>query len=203
MKISSEIVFVSIFVGRDVYQTYARITGNQGLAQIFWGPFRPKTQENKQTTPREDPCFAGISSLLEMPTNSCHFPCTSDTLVRPQYSLTRKALSATRGLAGGGLGTRQGHFLDPQKVTFGYFWGQKVTFGVTFEPLRGKPRKSLFSHFGVTSNFLGLRGCFGAPAELLKDLHRVLKNPPPPLLKKPPPPILKKHLPFPLLNKPF
>ena len=28
-----------------------------------------------------------------MPTDSCHFLCTSDTLVRPQNSLTRKALS--------------------------------------------------------------------------------------------------------------
>ena len=50
---------------------------------------------------------AGVCSLLEMPTDSCHFPCTSDTPVRPQNSLTRKALSATRGLASGGLGTRQ------------------------------------------------------------------------------------------------
>ena len=50
---------------------------------------------------------AGVCSLLQMPTDSCHFPCTSDTLVRPQNSLARKALSATRGLARGGLGTRQ------------------------------------------------------------------------------------------------
>ena len=50
---------------------------------------------------------AGVCSLLEMPTDSCHFPCTSYTPVRPQNSLTRKALSATRGLARGGLGTRQ------------------------------------------------------------------------------------------------
>ena len=42
-----------------------------------------------------------------MPTDSCHFPCTSETLVRPQNSLARKALSAARGLARGGLGTRQ------------------------------------------------------------------------------------------------
>ena len=48
----------------------------------------------------------GVSCLLEIPTDSCHFPC-SDTLVRPQYSLAWKALSATRGLARGGLGTRQ------------------------------------------------------------------------------------------------
>ena len=26
-------------IGQDFYQTYARITGNQGLAQIFLGPF--------------------------------------------------------------------------------------------------------------------------------------------------------------------
>ena len=26
-------------IGQNFYQTYARITGNQGLAQIFWGPF--------------------------------------------------------------------------------------------------------------------------------------------------------------------
>ena len=38
-----------------------------------------------------------------MPTDSCHFPCTSDTLVRPQNSLARKVLSATRGLARGGV----------------------------------------------------------------------------------------------------
>ena len=38
---------------------------------------------------------AGVSSLLEMPTDSCHFPCTSNTLVRTQYSVARKALSAT------------------------------------------------------------------------------------------------------------
>ena len=25
--------------GQDFYQTYARITGNQGFAQIFLGPF--------------------------------------------------------------------------------------------------------------------------------------------------------------------
>ena len=46
---------------------------------------------------------AGVSSLLDMPTDSCHFPCTSWHLVRPQYSLARKALSATRGLARGGV----------------------------------------------------------------------------------------------------
>ena len=50
---------------------------------------------------------AGANSLSEMPTDSCYFPCTSDTLVRPQYSLSRKAISATRGLARGGLGTCQ------------------------------------------------------------------------------------------------
>ena len=38
-----------------------------------------------------------------MPTDSYHFPCTFDTLVRPQFSLARKALSATRGLARGGV----------------------------------------------------------------------------------------------------
>ena len=42
---------------------------------------------------------AGVRSLLEMPTDSCHFPCTSDIPVRAQNSLARKALSATRGLA--------------------------------------------------------------------------------------------------------
>ena len=45
--------------------------------------------------------MAGVSSLLEMPTDSCHFTCASDTLVRPQYSLAQKALSATRGSARG------------------------------------------------------------------------------------------------------
>ena len=50
---------------------------------------------------------AGVRSILEMPTDSCHFPCASDTLVRPQHSLAQKALSATRGLARGGLGTHQ------------------------------------------------------------------------------------------------
>ena len=34
---------------------------------------------------------AAVSSLLEMPTDSRHFPCTSNTLVRPQCSLARKA----------------------------------------------------------------------------------------------------------------
>ena len=50
-----------------------------------------------------------------MPADSCHFPCTSDTLVRPQYSLTRKALSATRGLAREGLCTRQPTFEKVEK----------------------------------------------------------------------------------------
>ena len=57
---------------------------------------------------------AGVCSLLEMPTDSCHFPCTSDTPVRLQNSLAWKALSASRGLARGGLGTRQD--LGPAKT---------------------------------------------------------------------------------------
>ena len=43
----------SQFFWQDFYQTYARITGNQGFAQIFLGPFWPKTQENKQKISRE------------------------------------------------------------------------------------------------------------------------------------------------------
>ena len=35
---------------------------------------------------------AEVCSLLEMPTDSCHFPCTSDTLVRPQNSLAHGRL---------------------------------------------------------------------------------------------------------------
>ena len=50
---------------------------------------------------------AGVCSLLERPTDSCHFPCTSDTLVRPQNSLARKALTATKGVSKRGLGTCQ------------------------------------------------------------------------------------------------
>ena len=58
-------------------------------------------------------CGRGLQSIiLEMPTDSCHFPCTSDTHVRPQNSLTRKALSATRGLARGGV--RHSPVLDAQ-----------------------------------------------------------------------------------------
>ena len=56
---------------------------------------------------------AGVSGLLEMPTDSYHFPCTSDTLVRPQHTLARKALSATRGLAWGGVRHSPAHFLWP------------------------------------------------------------------------------------------
>ena len=41
---------------------------------------------------------AGVSSLSWMPTDSCHFPLTSNTLVRPQYSLARKALQLPVGL---------------------------------------------------------------------------------------------------------
>ena len=40
------------FLGQDFYQTYACITGNQGLVQIFWGPFSLNTG-NKQKTSRE------------------------------------------------------------------------------------------------------------------------------------------------------
>ena len=38
-----DVEFIMVIVlrlfGKDVYQTYARITGNQGFAQIFLGPF--------------------------------------------------------------------------------------------------------------------------------------------------------------------
>ena len=60
---------------------------------------------------------AGVSNLLEMPTDSCHFPCTSDTLIRPQKSLAQKALSTTKGLARGRLGTLR--FLPTMPTTFG------------------------------------------------------------------------------------
>ena len=42
-----------------------------------------------------------IKSTPFFPTNSCLFPDASDTIVKPKYSLTRKALSATQGLAPG------------------------------------------------------------------------------------------------------
>ena len=45
--------------------------------------------------------WQGSIVYWKMPTDSCQVPCTSDTLVRPQHSLARKALSATRGLARG------------------------------------------------------------------------------------------------------
>ena len=41
-----------VFVGQDFNQTYAHITGNQGLAQIFLGPFsRLKHRKTKQNNP--------------------------------------------------------------------------------------------------------------------------------------------------------
>ena len=51
---------------------------------------------------------AGISSVLEMPTDSCHFPCTSDTLVRP-HTHSHERLFQLPGLlaGGGGSGARQ------------------------------------------------------------------------------------------------
>ena len=36
------------------------------------------------------PCVTRVSRLLEIPTDSCHFPCASNTLVRPQHSLAQK-----------------------------------------------------------------------------------------------------------------
>ena len=49
-----------------------------------------------------------VCSLLEMPTDSCHFPCTlRHPRQTPERTRARKALSATRGLARGGLGTRR------------------------------------------------------------------------------------------------
>ena len=44
----------------------------------------------------QTPLVAGVCSLLEIPTDSCHFPCTSDTLVKSQLSHARKTLSATQ-----------------------------------------------------------------------------------------------------------
>ena len=47
-------------------------------------------------------CVTGISSLLDIPTDSCLISSAHlATLVRPQKSLVGKALSATRGLAPG------------------------------------------------------------------------------------------------------
>ena len=40
-------------LGQDFYQTYARITGNQGFAQIFLGPFLALNTGNKQKISRE------------------------------------------------------------------------------------------------------------------------------------------------------
>ena len=52
-----------------------------------------------------------------------HFFCTHlATPVRPQSSLVGKALSATRGLAPGGLGTRQGNFASATTTTESLIW---------------------------------------------------------------------------------
>ena len=49
----------------------------------------------------------GVYSLLEIPTDSYHFPSHLTPLSDPNSHFARKALSATPGLAPGGLGTRQ------------------------------------------------------------------------------------------------
>ena len=50
---------------------------------------------------------AGVHSLLEIPTDSCHFPSHLTPSSYPNGHFAGKALSATSGLAPGGLGTRQ------------------------------------------------------------------------------------------------
>ena len=50
---------------------------------------------------------AGVYSLLEIPTDSYHFPSHLTPLSDPNSHFARKALSATPGLAPRGLGTRQ------------------------------------------------------------------------------------------------
>ena len=41
--------------GQDFYQTYARITGNQGLAQIFWGSFSALNTGRQAENPQRGP----------------------------------------------------------------------------------------------------------------------------------------------------
>ena len=66
--------------GQDFYQTYARIAGSPGLAQIFGGPFRRSAQENKQKTPREDLFFSAKVELHEtlviVPSENWYFSAT-------------------------------------------------------------------------------------------------------------------------------
>ena len=60
---------------------------------------------------------AGVYSLLEIPTDSCHFPSHLTSSSDPNTHCARKALSATPGLARGGLGTCQNYSLvDPDNV---------------------------------------------------------------------------------------
>ena len=54
---------------------------------------------------------AGVYSLLEIPTDSYHFPSHLTPSSDPNSHFTRKALSSTPGLAPGGLGTRQSHWM--------------------------------------------------------------------------------------------
>ena len=70
----------------------------------------------------------------------------------------------------------------PQKSLLSHLSGQKVTFGVTFRLLWGRPQKSLFSHFRVTLNFSGFRGFwevrkFSTPGSKIKNSkNQKIKN---------------------------
>ena len=50
---------------------------------------------------------------------------------------------------------------DPKRSGLSHFWGQEVTFRVTFESLWSRSWKPLLGSLWATSNFLGVRGALG------------------------------------------
>ena len=55
---------------QDFYQTYARINGNQGLAQIFWGLLRLKHRKISRKPPERAPFFLRESRVARNPGDS-------------------------------------------------------------------------------------------------------------------------------------
>ena len=55
----------AVLFGRDFYQTYARITGNQALTQVFGAPFRLKHRKINKKPPERVPFFCAKVGLRE------------------------------------------------------------------------------------------------------------------------------------------